>query len=152
MQAALRDGGLQPSDVEIELEITETLLHSIERSVEVLRRLRRLGIRLAIDHFGTGCSSLSLLKRLPVDTLKIDRTFVRNIPDDTDNKAIAAAIISMGHSLGLRVIAEGVETDGQLAFLRQQGCDEAQGHLLSEAVSAEAASRLLGRREPFKAA
>ena len=152
VQAALRDGGLQPSDVEIELEITETLLHSIERSVEVLRRLRRLGIRLAIDHFGTGYSSLSLLKRLPVDTLKIDRTFVRNIPDDTDNKAIAAAIISMGHSLGLRVIAEGVETDGQLAFLLQQGCDEVQGHLLSEAVSAEAVSRLLGRHEPFKAA
>lgn len=152
VQAALRDCGLQPSDVVIELEITETLLQSIERSVDVLRRLRGLGLRLAIDNFGTGYSSLSLLKHLPVDTLKIDQAFVRNIPDDTDNKAIAAAIISMGHSLGLRVIAEGVETGGQLAFLRQQGCDEVQGHLLGEAVSAEAVSRLLSRRKPFEAA
>jgi len=143
MQAALRESGIQPGDARIELEITESVMQTMEQSAGVLRRLRALGIRIAIDDFGTGYSSLSLLKHLPIDTLKIDRLFVRNVPDDTDSRAIAAAMISMAHTLGLHVVAEGVETEGQFAFLRERGCDEAQGHLLGAAAPAEVITRML---------
>ncbi|MBI1891441.1 MAG: EAL domain-containing protein [Burkholderiales bacterium] len=151
VQSAQRDSGLQPADVCIELEITETVLQSVqsmERNSQVLERLRSLGIQIALDDFGTGYSSLSRLKHLPIDTLKIDRAFVRNIPEDTNDKAITAAIVAMGHSLGLKVIAEGVETGDQLDFLRDQGCDEVQGYLLGGPVSAMDMGKLLSRREP----
>ena len=137
IRRALEQNGLRPGEVLLELEITESVLQSGEQVVTALRQLRSLGISIAIDDFGTGYSSLSHLKHLPIDTLKIDRAFLRNIPHDADNNAIATAIISMGHSLGLRVVAEGVETQDQLEFLAEQDCDEAQGFFISEAVAAE---------------
>jgi EAL domain-containing protein (putative c-di-GMP-specific phosphodiesterase class I) len=137
VRSALAQNGFKSGDTLFELEITETVLQSGESVVTTLQELQKLGFSIAIDDFGTGYSSLSHLKHLPVDTLKIDRAFLRNIPHDSDNRAITAAIISMGHSLGLKVVAEGVETAAQLDFLRQQGCDEAQGFLFSKPVPAE---------------
>ncbi|MDA8390914.1 MAG: PAS domain S-box protein [Gammaproteobacteria bacterium] len=129
--------GLRPGDLRLELEVTERMLSTTERSLETLRNVRSLGIHIAIDDFGTGYSSLSQLKRLPVDTLKIDRSFMQDIPDNPGDQAIAAAIISLGHTMDLKVVAEGVETAAQLSFLEAQGCDEAQGFLFSKPVSSE---------------
>ena len=137
LRQAFKEHRLGPADVLFELEITENVLQSEELISGSLRQLRRLGARIAIDDFGTGYSSLSHLKQLPIDTLKIDRAFLRNIPGDADNAAITSAIISMGHSLGMRVIAEGIETLPQLQFLKRHACDEAQGFLFSEALPAE---------------
>jgi EAL domain-containing protein (putative c-di-GMP-specific phosphodiesterase class I) len=121
----------------LELEITESmLLTNVAENVAVLNRLGELGVRLSVDDFGTGYSSLAYLKQLPIDTLKIDRTFVRDVEDDPDDTAIIQAIIAMGHGLNLRVTAEGVETEGQLAALRRLGCDEYQGFLLGKPLPA----------------
>ncbi len=108
-----------------------------------MRRLRDLGLRLAVDDFGTGYSSLAQLKRFPIDVLKIDQGFIRDIPQSEDDMAISAAIIAMGHSMGLSVLAEGVETAGQLAFLQERGCDTYQGYLCSRPVPADAFAALL---------
>ena len=116
----------------IELEVTESMvMQNAEETLSVLHSLRQAGIRLAIDDFGTGYSSLVYLKRLPIDTLKIDKEFIGDLTDDPDDKAITATVITMAHSLGLHVVAEGVETEAQLSYLRAQGCDEIQGYLLS---------------------
>jgi diguanylate cyclase (GGDEF)-like protein/PAS domain S-box-containing protein len=136
IESALHDAGLDPQLLEIEL--TESML--VEDSESVLRILRgvtALGVRVAIDDFGTGHSSLSYLKRFDIDTLKIDRSFVRDTPGDAEDSAIAVAVIALGHGLNLRVVAEGVETPEQAAFLREQGCDEMQGYLLSKPMPAD---------------
>ncbi|HKQ24689.1 MAG TPA: PAS domain S-box protein [Burkholderiales bacterium] len=127
------------------LEMTESnLLKNVDENVAVLRRLGKLGTHLAVDDFGTGYSSLAYLKQLPLDTLKIDRTFVRDIETDSDDAAIIGAIIAMAHGLDVRVTAEGVETKGQMEALRKLGCDEFQGYLLSKPLpAAEFAAQFL---------
>lgn len=116
----------------IELEVTESMvMQNAEQTTNVLNELRKIGVSLAIDDFGTGYSSLVYLKRLPIDTLKIDKEFIGDLTRDPDDEAITATVITMGHSLGLNVIAEGVETEQQLSYLREQGCDEIQGFWLS---------------------
>ncbi|PKO49572.1 MAG: hypothetical protein CVU28_15730, partial [Betaproteobacteria bacterium HGW-Betaproteobacteria-21] len=126
----LAETGLAPGY--LELELTEgILMHDAEASVSVLQALKAMGVQLAIDDFGTGYSSLSYLRRFPIDTLKIDQTFVHDIGAQTDDATIVSAVIGMGINLRQRVIAEGVETHEQLAFLRTRLCDEGQGFLFS---------------------
>ncbi|MTV36480.1 EAL domain-containing protein [Duganella radicis] len=136
VEAVLADTGLPPHL--LELEITEsTLMENAQDTLAALHRLRELGVRLSIDDFGTGYSSLSYLKRFPVDIIKIDRSFVQDLPQDSDDAAIVSAIIALAHSLRLEVVAEGVETDQQLAFLSSRSCDLMQGYHLSPAVPAD---------------
>ena len=138
----LKRYGLEPSW--LELEITEsTLMHNIERVIGIMDRLTAEGITLSLDDFGTGYSSLSYLKRFPIDTLKIDRSFTTGIPVDTNDCAIASTIISIAQQLNHRVIAEGVETPEQLAFLKDSGCDEVQGYLFSRPLPAHEFERAL---------
>jgi EAL domain-containing protein (putative c-di-GMP-specific phosphodiesterase class I) len=127
----LKETGLDP--VFLELEITESVvMRNPEQAVILLNRLKAFGIHLSIDDFGTGYSSLNYLKRFPLDTLKIDRTFIKDLPGDADDAAITQAIIAMAHSLRLGVVAEGVETAEQLSFLRDYECDEIQGYYFSK--------------------
>jgi EAL domain-containing protein (putative c-di-GMP-specific phosphodiesterase class I) len=129
---------------QLELELTESgLMDNQDKAVEVLNNLRNQGIRLAIDDFGTGYSSLAYLKRFPVDVLKIDKSFIDDIPHLQDDMEITATIIAMGHILGFKVLAEGVETQEQLAFLREKGCDAYQGYFTSKPVPAEDFAELL---------
>ncbi len=128
----------------LELEITESVvMQNAETTVEMLKELKRMKLKLAVDDFGTGYSSLSYLKRFPIDTLKIDQSFVRDVTTDADDASLVKAIIAMGHALQLNVIAEGVETPEQLAFLRQHGCDGMQGYSFSRPLPAEEIARLL---------
>ncbi|HUP93261.1 MAG TPA: EAL domain-containing protein [Burkholderiales bacterium] len=128
----------------IELEITEsTIMHNAERAVALMRELNEMGIRIAIDDFGTGYSSLAYLKRFPIHSLKIDRSFVADVPRDPSNTAITQAIMAMAHSLGLNVIAEGVETLEQLQFLQSHGCQEMQGYYFSRPVPLAEATAIL---------
>ena len=121
----------------LELELTESILMvDIEQALHTLTRLKRLGVGIAIDDFGTGYSSLNYLKQFPIDVLKIDRSFVDGLPEGEQDAQIASAIIAMAHSLKLAVIAEGVETQAQLDFLREHHCDEVQGYLLGKPMPA----------------
>jgi EAL domain-containing protein (putative c-di-GMP-specific phosphodiesterase class I) len=130
VRAVLDETGMDPSL--LKLEITETgLMQDVARTQDALLELSAMGIELAIDDFGTGYSSLSYLKTLPIDTLKVDRSFVNDVAVDADDAAIVSATIRLAHSLGLRVIAEGVETLTQLSFLAHQRCDEGQGYYFS---------------------
>ena len=130
------------SPVLLQLEITESMvMRNVARAVKVLDAIQSRGVRLAIDDFGTGYSSMSLMKQFPIDTIKIDRSFVRDLPSDSEDRAIAQAIISMGKALGMTVVAEGVETAEQEAFLREHGCDEMQGFLFSKPVPARTNGR-----------
>jgi EAL domain-containing protein (putative c-di-GMP-specific phosphodiesterase class I) len=139
---ALATSGMSP--VLLQLEVTESMvMRNVPRAIKVLDAVQSRGIRLAIDDFGTGYSSMSLMKQFPIDTIKIDRSFVRDLPDDTEDQAIAQAIIGMGKALGMTVVAEGVETTEQEAFLRDNACDEMQGFLFSRPIRPEQLADLL---------
>jgi EAL domain-containing protein (putative c-di-GMP-specific phosphodiesterase class I) len=139
---ALQDHAVDPRL--LELEITEsTAMRNAEATSTTLRNLKALGVRIAIDDFGTGYSSLSYLKRFPIDSLKIDRSFVTDLPGNQDDASIAQAIITMAHALRLKVIAEGVENKAQLEFMTANGCDEIQGFYFSRPLPAELCTQLL---------
>ena len=143
----LAESGL-PAEL-LELEITESsVMENPEEAIRILERLGRMGITLAVDDFGTGYSSLAYLKRFPIDHLKIDRSFVRDIETDLNDRAIAIGTIALAHSLGLKVIAEGVETEDQLELLRSNGCDEVQGYLFTKPLGNTAAFSFLHARRP----
>jgi EAL domain-containing protein (putative c-di-GMP-specific phosphodiesterase class I) len=128
----------------IELEITESMLmHNPAEAAAMLSRLKRIGVKVSIDDFGTGYSSLAYLKRFPLDALKIDRTFVRDLTVNSDDAEIALAIISLAHNLKLKVVAEGVETEAQMNFLRSHGCDEMQGYYFARPLSVEDCTQAL---------
>jgi EAL domain-containing protein (putative c-di-GMP-specific phosphodiesterase class I) len=133
----LDETGLAPGH--LELELTESsIMQNAELAASVMSRLKNMGVNISIDDFGTGFSSLGALKRLPIDALKVDQSFVRDLTTDQDDAALVMAIITLAHNLRLRVIAEGVETEEQLRFLQLLRCDEIQGYFFSKPVPAEA--------------
>jgi EAL domain-containing protein (putative c-di-GMP-specific phosphodiesterase class I) len=143
--AALEESGMKPQL--LELELTESMvMRNADRAGKVLAAIKQLGVWLAIDDFGVGYSSLAHLKRFPIDLLKVDRSFIRDIPQDPEDKAITEAIIAMGKALHLTVVAEGVETLEQETFLRDHACDETQGFYFSKPLAAEQFAELLRRR------
>ena len=136
----------------LKLEITESVvMENVEATARMLERLRALGVELSIDDFGTGYSSLSYLHRLPIDTLKIDRSFVSRIDENNDNKEIVRTIVMLAHTLKMGVVAEGVETNEQLQHLRELKCDSAQGYLFSRPVDANEALELVRTRSQWLA-
>jgi diguanylate cyclase (GGDEF)-like protein/PAS domain S-box-containing protein len=144
VRTVLRETGLDPRC--LELELTETfLMHDSNSTALVLETLKSMGVQLALDDFGTGYSSLSYMRRFPIDTLKIDQSFVRNLATDSDDASIVSAVINMGSSLHMRVVAEGIETREQLAMLREQRCPEGQGFYFGHPVIAERITPLLER-------
>jgi diguanylate cyclase (GGDEF)-like protein/PAS domain S-box-containing protein len=147
VERVLEETGLAPTSLEIEL--TESLMmEDVEGAIRTMWELKRMGVKLSIDDFGTGYSSLSYLRRFPVDVLKIDRSFVRDIANSEDDAAMVAAIIELARGLRMRVIAEGVETEAQLDYLKRRGCDEVQGHVYAHAVPGVEVEAMLrtGRR------
>jgi predicted signal transduction protein with EAL and GGDEF domain len=144
VEQALSETGLDPEL--LELEVTEGALQTTDSAVAVLSQLKALGVKLSLDDFGTGYSALCSLKALPFDRVKIDRSFVRDIEHDRDDQALVRAIIAMGKSLGMALIAEGIETPRQLALLRAYGCDEAQGFLIAKPMDAEQIAPLLSSK------
>ncbi len=142
VEQSIRDSGIEART--LELELTENaLFKDVETGVRISRQLQALGLSLSIDDFGTGYSSLQLLSRLPVDTLKIDKSFVKDILHDSDAEMIVQSFILLGQNLGLKVVAEGVEELGQWLMLRERGCDEVQGYYFAEPCNALAATQLL---------
>ncbi len=142
VSTALESNELNPEY--LELEITESIImRNVNDTISTLASFKEMGIEISVDDFGTGYSSLNYLKRLPLDTLKIDRSFIKDIPDDEDDVTITSAIIAMAQNLGLSVVAEGVETDSQLAFLEQRGCEKAQGYFISRPLPAEEMTNIL---------
>ncbi|MEO4016198.1 putative bifunctional diguanylate cyclase/phosphodiesterase [Pseudomonas rossensis] len=151
IEQTLKQTGLEPAL--LELEITEgILMQNVETTVTALTRLKAMGVRLAIDDFGTGYSSLSYLQRFPIDVLKIDQSFIRGLSSDSNDAALVSAIISLGRSLKLTIIAEGVETLEQLDFLKAHQCEEGQGFYFSKAVEPDAFVRYLGSVKPSSSA
>jgi diguanylate cyclase (GGDEF)-like protein len=148
IRSILDETGLPPHL--LELELTESMMmNDVEHAVAILNKLKAIGVHLSIDDFGTGYSSLAYLKRFPIDLLKIDQSFVHDITVDSDDAAIVLSIISLAHSLRLKVIAEGVETAAQLAYLRQHGCDYMQGYYFSRALPGHECGRLLDGGAPL---
>ena len=148
VQRICNETGLDLGLGTLELELTESLImKNADEAAVTLNRLHEMGVSLAIDDFGTGYSSLSYLKRFPIDTLKIDQSFICDLEDNQDDVAIVTAIVALGHSLGLKVIAEGVETFEQLHALREMKCDEMQGYLFSRPVPVAEMTRLLQKGE-----
>jgi EAL domain-containing protein (putative c-di-GMP-specific phosphodiesterase class I) len=146
IERTLAQTGLSPDC--LELELTESsMMQDAPHAVETLNRLRKLGIIISVDDFGSGYSSLSYLKHLPIDVLKIDQTFVRDMNTDPNDAAIVMAIITLAHSLNLKAIAEGVETEEQFNLLRLLRCDEVQGYLFSKPVPAEAFETILREKQ-----
>jgi EAL domain-containing protein (putative c-di-GMP-specific phosphodiesterase class I) len=142
VRTTLKETNLEPRY--LELELTETALMEDSRSVaDVIKELKDIGVLLALDDFGTGYSSLSYLKRFPIDTLKIDRSFVRDLTTDEDDAGIVTAVIGLGKSLHMRVVAEGVETREQLAMLQEFECPQGQGYYFSRPLPAVEFSHLL---------
>jgi EAL domain-containing protein (putative c-di-GMP-specific phosphodiesterase class I) len=138
-----------PADL-LEIEITESMaIQSPDRTIALLNGLKQLGVRVALDDFGTGYSSLSHLVRLPIDTVKIDRSFVMNLEEAREHIVVATSVIALGHQLGLTVVAEGVETHEQAAFLGNESCDILQGFLFSKPVTAEKCADLIGGESAF---
>jgi EAL domain-containing protein (putative c-di-GMP-specific phosphodiesterase class I) len=142
LRDALAESGFPPE--RLELEITESSIQTIEHSRDLFGHIHALGPSISIDDFGTGFSSLSLLKYLPIDRVKIDRAFTRDLPQDQNDVAITRAIVALAKSLGLALIAEGVETAAQQEFLLALGCEEAQGYLFSKPLPVGEAVMLLG--------
>ncbi|MDH5580144.1 MAG: EAL domain-containing protein, partial [Betaproteobacteria bacterium] len=142
VESALLESSINPACAE--LEVTENVaMKNIESASVTLRKLKKMGVTIAMDDFGTGYSSLSYLRKLPIDTVKLDKSFVNEIPENKEDTLIAQAIIAMTASLNLSLVVEGIENIKQLNFFRQQGCTLAQGYLFSKAVSAEAMLELL---------
>lgn len=149
IENVLKETGMDPKH--LELEITESIaMQNMEYTVQVLNTLIAMGINISLDDFGTGYSSLNYLKKLPINILKIDKSFVKDITQSSDEAAIAKAIISMGHSLKLEIVAEGVETDEQFQFLKYYACDRAQGYLFSKPVPEEELERMLEEQKSFR--
>jgi EAL domain-containing protein (putative c-di-GMP-specific phosphodiesterase class I) len=147
VHAALAAAGLDPQS--LVLEITETtIMEQLDAAIAILTDLRRLGVRLALDDFGTGYSSLSYLQRLPVDILKIDRSFVAGVAKSTEDSALARGILTLGQTLGLETVAEGIETAEQLAALRELGCQLGQGYYFARPLGPAAVDALLERHYP----
>jgi len=147
IHAALVAADLSPQS--LVLEITETaVMEQLDAAVAILAQLRQLGVRLALDDFGTGYSSLSYLQRLPVDILKIDRSFVSGVAGNAEESALARAIVKLGQTLGLETVAEGIETSDQLAVLRELGCQLGQGYYFAKPLDPEAADGLLKQQQP----
>jgi EAL domain-containing protein (putative c-di-GMP-specific phosphodiesterase class I) len=149
VMGTIAETGMNPH--RIELEVTESvMIREPERAVKLLRSLKSIGVRLTIDDFGTGYSSLAYLKRLPIDCMKIDASFVRGIPVDASDVAITETILAMAASLGLKVVAEGVETADQMYFLERRGCDEMQGFYFSKPLPAEDVPAYLRNRDTLE--
>lgn len=145
VRTALGEFGLAPQY--LELEVTErSILTDVEATIRILQKLKDMGIHISLDDFGTGYSSLSYLRRLPIDTLKIDRSFIMDITKSTKGSAVAKAVIALGHSLNLKVLAEGAETEAEYRFLRENGCDELQGFYYSVPLSVEAFEKFVRRK------
>jgi EAL domain-containing protein (putative c-di-GMP-specific phosphodiesterase class I) len=145
--AVLLETGLAPD--RLELEITEgVLVEDVARAVSILQRLKALGVRIAMDDFGTGYSSLSYLQAFPFDKMKIDQSFISNIGTNAQSAAIVRAVIGLARGLNLPVLAEGVETSDQLAFLSKEDCDEAQGYFLGRPLPIERYAEMVGRAPP----
>ena len=146
VDGVLSDSGFDPNY--LEFEITETaVMKNAERAIEIMRRLKKMRIQIAIDDFGSGYSSLAYLKRFPVDRLKIDQSFVREAVAESTDAAIIKAIITLGQTLRLKVIAEGVETEEQLSLLRLLKCDEIQGYLYSRPLPPDALIQLFAAQQ-----
>jgi EAL domain-containing protein (putative c-di-GMP-specific phosphodiesterase class I) len=143
----LDETGIDPSMIEFEITETALMQHG-EHTMEILGQINAMGIRLSIDDFGTGYSSLAYLKRFPVKKIKIDRAFIKDLEQSSEDRAIVAAIIALSDSLQMPVVAEGVETEGQFDLLQRQGCQYAQGYLFSQPVPHANAQHMLERQAP----